>query len=244
MIEITLKVTALQMIEIGKVMADTVATTTVDGVPISDYVAGATGPNANQINGDDLKLTVEDEVIPLTTDTSVAISGVTGPHADQVAADAFAAGTVVKVNDPITDETPPPPVTDVPMAKGINGQLIAWDARIHGSAKKTNADGTWRLKQGIDRTTLVPQVEAELLAVGKPAAEPDSDNIPPPPADTTVVVATTFVELLPLITVAKANGTLTDEKINEVCKELGLAQFGLIATKPDLIPQAVKLLGV
>lgn len=208
--------------------------------------------------------------------------------AASVAADAFAGNAeegaestaTPPAADPSASSVPgdtPPPSAGVELAKGMNGQMIPWDARIHGAAKKTNADGSWRLKQGIDRDVLVPQVEAELLAAqqaGKPAVSagasipPAADTpapaapqttapaavplasaaTPPPPATTPAPPAagkpTTFAELLPLVTAAKAAGTLTDEKIAEASTALGLGQFGLIATRPDLIPQMVELLGV
>lgn len=212
--------------------------------------------------------------------------------AASVAADAFAGNaeggaestTTPPAADPSASSVPgdtPPPPAGVELAKGMNGQMIPWDARIHGAAKKTNADGSWRLKQGVDRDVLVPQVEAELLAAqqaGKPvetadasippaadtpapaapqttapaAVPPASAATPPPPATTQAATPpppaagkpTTFAELLPLVTAAKAAGTLTDEKIAEASTALGLGQFGLIATRPDLIPQMVELLGV
>lgn len=169
------------------------------------------------------------------------------------AAEAFAAATV---------ETPPA-ITAANTVLDSKG--LPWDARIHGKAKVTNADGSWRFKQGIDRVIYVPQIEAELrgalAAVPKPAeaaaeaqavvqqdapintavdAAPAVNTTPPPPP----AGPTTFVELLPLITAAKTAGTITDEKLAQVTAKLGLAQFGLIATRPDLIPEAAKLLGV
>lgn len=126
---------------------------------------------------------------------------------------------------------------------------LPWDARIHGQDKKKNADGTWKFIRGIDRDTIVPEVEAELrqaLAAVPSEASTDSsaaagpDTAPSPPS----AGPTTFQELLPLVTAAKNEGRLTDAKLEEVCKELGLPKFGLIATREDLIPQAAELLGV
>jgi hypothetical protein len=57
-------------------------------------------------------------------------------------------------------------------------KTIPWDERIHASSKSKNADQTWRYKKGVDRITLVPQVEAELL--GKtPELETHLDEPPP-----------------------------------------------------------------
>lgn len=189
--------------------------------------------------------------------------------AASVAADAFAGnaegGAESTATSPVADpsassvpgDTPPPPA-GVELAKGMNGQQIPWDARIHGSAKKKNADGSWRLKQGVDRDVLVSQVEAELLSAQQARKPAETADTPAPAAPQTTAPAasaatppppaagkpTTFAELLPLVTAAKAAGTLTDEKIAEASTVLGLGQFGLIATRPDLIPQMVELLGV
>lgn len=151
----------------------------------------------------------------------------------------------------------PPPPADVELAKGQCGEMIPWDARIHGKARKTNADGSWRLLQGIDRDKLVPEVEAELLAVlnaGKPAAtaaQPTEPVVPPAEVSTpaTVQVAppaapTTFAEFLPLVTAAKQSGKITDEMITAAVDKLGIGKFGMIAARPDLIPQMAELLGV
>lgn len=260
LIEIKLQVTPVQLSAIAQLL------TGETPAPLA-AIPAAPGPSTTA---------VDDQLTPAAEETA------------SVAADAFAGNAegaaestaTPPVADPSASSVPgdtPPPPAGVELAKGMNGQMIPWDARIHGAAKKTNADGTWRLKQGVDRDVLVPQVEAELLAAqqaGKPAetadasippaadtpapaapqttapaaVPPASAATPPPPATTPAPPAagkpTTFAELLPLVTAAKAAGTLTDEKIAEASTALGLGQFGLIATRPDLIPQMVELLGV
>ena len=73
-------------------------------------------------------------------------------------------------------------------------------------------------------------------------------NVPAPiqaPVPTPASVApTTFHQLLPRVTAAKNAGTLTDAQITAACEQMGIPAFGLIATRPDLVPQAALLLGV
>lgn len=171
------------------------------------------------------------------------------------------------------DTPPPPPPSDIPLAKSTTGVMIPWDARIHGAAKKINAGGDWKLLKGVDRDNLVPQVEAELAALmaGKPSTgqttshpvEPQSvsadtppppppsslfnDDTPPPPPpaeESGPKVISTFPELLPLVTGAKAAGTLTDERINQVIAEIGLTKFGELAVRTDLVAKFAELAGV
>lgn len=65
-------------------------------------------------------------------------------------------------------------------------------------------------------------------------------NTPAPAVET----PQTFADLLPLVTAAKAAGTLTDETITEVIGAMGLQNFGLLSTRPDLIPGAAMALGL
>lgn len=162
------------------------------------------------------------------------------------------------------DTPPPPPPADVQLAKSTStGQLIPWDERIHAASKKINAgDGTWRLKKGVDRDNLVPAVEEELAGkqsngqtTSPPVEQPSVQNAepspttsesasvnntppPPPPAETTAPTTIgTFPELLPLVTAAKAAGTLTDDRINEIIAEMGLTKFGELAVRTDKVAE-------
>lgn len=84
-----------------------------------------------------------------------------------------------------------------------------------------------------DATGLVPKPLANVPA-------PIQAPVPTPSS----VVPTTFHQLLPRVTAAKNAGTLTDAQITAACEQMGIAAFGLIATRPDLVPQAAQLLGV
>lgn len=176
------------------------------------------------------EILLDSEIPPVT------ISGPTG------AGKTVILGSDTPPEPPVTDIPPPPDetVTDTPpppdmsnLAKGQKGQMIPWDERIHATSKSINADGTWRLKQKVDKDTLVPMVEAELAA-----------SVPPPPPPSTDGKPSTFGELLPVVTKMKADGALTDEMLASACEKVGLTQFGQIAVKPELIPQFVEALGL
>ena len=283
MIKLELEVTPKQMTAIGQVLSGHMPVV-LDTPLTRDELPARVDQDTKPIAADP-DLSQYPIVKPGDT---VKISGATGPDADAIngehqitspAADAFAADAEQEQEPGKSVTVKTPPATSVlqntnaqsvggDLAKGQNGQMIPWDARIHGKAKNKNADGSWRLVQGVDRDTLVPQVEAELVAAlaAKPAegavvpspeqlattqqssavvtttAPAAAPSVPSPPNAT--AKPTTFHELLPLVTAAKAAGTLTDETIANACAELGLATFGLIATRPDLIPQAAELLGV
>lgn len=246
----------------GGTMADEQSPKPEAGKPANSATETVTPHHGSPIQS----TTTQTEAVTPVPDATAADTPPPPPAADPATTSTAGETFQQAAPPPVTADpaTTPTVNTTVELAKGQNGQQIPWDARIHGKAKKTNADGTWRLIQGVNRETTVPTVEAELVAAlaaapkpaviatasttqqSKPATSVASTAVhagdTPPPPDSTV--PTTFAELLPLVTAAKAAGTLTDEQITAACKTLGLAQFGLIATRPDLIPQAAQLLGV
>lgn len=119
------------------------------------------------------------------------------------------------------------------LAPGLDKSGCPWDARIHASSKAFIADGTWRLKRGVD-PALVESVKAELSQGEEPVVEtvqpiaapvavaPAAPPIetpavaalaaaapaaPAPPALAAPVAITTYAELIPRIT-AQANAKL------------------------------------
>lgn len=82
--------------------------------------------------------------------------------------------------------TPPPPATEVepedaPFVGTVDSEGMPWDERIHASTKSVIANGTWKLKRGVDQA-LVAQVKAELMG-NDTSATPNSESTPPPPAE-------------------------------------------------------------
>lgn len=65
-------------------------------------------------------------------------------------------------------------------------------------------------------------------------------NIPPPPPAAEATAPTTistFPELLPLVTAAKAAGNLNDDRINAIIAEMGLTKFGELAVRTDKVAE-------
>lgn len=163
-----------------------------------------------------------------------------------------------------TTTTPPATTHDLTqLAKDSTGVMVPWDARIHGDKKAINGDGSWRYIKSIDKVNLVPQVEAELRALVPAApATTTTTETPAPPSQTAATEATaaalatqvatttttagpmTFPELVTKIQPLRGDGTITNAKLHEVAVALKIANFGILATRADLIPQAATMLGV
>lgn len=131
----------------------------------------------------------------------------------------------------------------------VNG--LPWDARINGSTKTKNADGSWRMKRGVE-PLLVEQVQVELrtimalpqaapvAAVGMPYAPP-----PPPVAPVTPTAPPApagdpraqFVGLVGRVASAMSAGKITQDQVNAVCAGVGLPAIPMLANRLDLVPQ-------
>lgn len=260
-IKLEMEVTPDQMIAIGQVLGGVVE------LPFA-VIPGAVEVTIDKdVQAGDI-ITTDDVVTTEGTDTPPP------PAAEEVPAPPKSAATAEESQSatPTGPATAASTVATSPGDVELDANGLPWDARIHGKAKKQNADKTWKYIKGIDRETLVPQVEAELralLASAPPAtstagslfeqATPtggDNDlatTTPPPPAETPASVSstpTTFPVLLPLVTAAKANGTITDEQINKACLKLklvdgeGNARFGNLAVKPELVAKFAEALGL
>jgi hypothetical protein len=70
---------------------------------------------------------------------------------------------------------------------------LPWDARIHSSSKALNADGTWRVRRGLN-PVIKNQVEAELRAPKVPAMP---GNVPPAPPAPVAAGSDTAVAVVP-----------------------------------------------
>lgn len=84
-----------------------------------------------------------------------------------------------------------------PGAAATDSEGNVWDIRIHSGGKSTIANGTWKLKKGVDRA-LVDQVNAQnraLMATPLPAATPS--NVVALPSLAPVVAALPNLPTLP-----------------------------------------------
>lgn len=175
MIKLELEVTTAQLVAIAAVLADSDENAVVD---IPSPTIADIGAVAQAEHGDNTAGT-------MFANSPESVQG----HLHQGAYQEKEPVAVVES----TAVTPIPPV-GCQLAKSTStGKMIPWDNRIHASSKKVNADGTWRLKPGIDRENLLPQVEAELAALvaDMPAVAPTPPaSVPAPnPIEQTATVA-------------------------------------------------------
>ena len=162
------------------------------------------------------------EVVPVVTDAELS---------PQEEADA----TGQRIDDMVAAASEPAaPATAAPSGvaeRDKNGLL--WDVRIHASSKAVIADGTWRLKRGVD-PALVEQVTAELSQGEEPVVETVQPVAPAPPVETPVAAApappvetpvavapiTVYTDLITLITDRAAPGTPGTLEPNDVLDAL------------------------
>lgn len=162
---------------------------------------------------------------------------------------------VASASAPLTQTTSG--ATAAPAASGVelDSAGLPYDVRIHSAGKSKIADGTWKLKKGVDKG-LVAQVNAQnkqLLGQALPAATPDTAALPtlptlpagaaalptlPPvvavPDATAEIVVTDYPSFAQFVAqqVVKHGQKATDE-LNR-----GLAHYGLVdpATQTPQLP--------
>jgi hypothetical protein len=150
---------------------------------------------------------------------------------------------------------------------------LPWDGRIHASTRAKNADGTWRMRRGIEealvaavtgelRQTMapvIPQPPAQAVpAIPKPPFVPSV--VPPVPqasitpetalvgavltASHSDVPALTFPKLMQLITTAFTSKALSQEQIKAAIEAAGLPSLPMLASRPDLVQGVADSLGL
>jgi len=145
-------------------------------------------------------------------------------------------------DNPSPEVTEPNPAvfTDQP---GVDKEVILdannlpWDVRIHSKAQSFNADGTWKYLRGVDRETLVPQVEAELKAKYAQADTPPAPPAPPVAAESDI---TTFAGLVEGI---NSKG-ITSDQVNAALETADVPSMIMLARTPDKVPTVAGLLGL
>lgn len=144
------------------------------------------------------------------------------------------------------------PIPQVPVDK----EGLPWDHRIHASTKTFIADGTWKLKRGVDAAEVVmvkEQLKALMcvptfVAVVNPDRVPFAPVIsappapPPPPAPTShylinqVPPTVTLTDLIARMSAAIVAGKMTQATVSEMCAKHGVSEFMLLSSRPDLLP--------
>ena len=122
------------------------------------------------------------------------------------------------------DEIAPPPMGE------LDDHGTPWNSEFHSRAKTKLADGSWRLKRGVD------------------AYEPHKADITPPPAPIPVAPPVEdfiveifepvedFPALMDLLTKAVAKKQITMPEVIEITTALGAPNVPALGTLPGLVP--------
>lgn len=181
---------------------------------------------------------------------------------------AAVASPIAPVAMPASSELPPAPTPFVPTPAAAAGapsepaaplipapgvdldtKGLPWDDRIHASTKSKIADGSWKMKRGVE-DVLVTQVEAELRArVAQPASAPapavaaapapfvpPAASLAPAPAVASLEPAT-FEQIMPRVTAAVIAGRIPQTALGQACAANGLASIVALQSSPALVPQ-------
>ena len=163
------------------------------------------------------------------------------------------------------DDAPTPPIVGAPQSLAavgveLDSEGYPWDHRIHASTKTKIADGSWKVKRGID-TTLIDQVRAEFdRAASVPAGmvppipqaaavEPVPSQPAPTPTPPVVIApapagtekptnpAILFTTTLKLYAEAVAAGKIAEGSGEAWAKQVGLPSLASLVARPDLCGQ-------
>lgn len=145
---------------------------------------------------------------------------------------------------PTSEELPPPPPgqDDSHGPVEIDKDGVPWDDRIHSSSGgKTNA-GFWKKQRNVD-AKLHKSITAELkAAAGDPSPPPPAP--PEPPAAEAPDSAWTWPDLLRATTAGFAAKVYTLEQRAAALEAVGVAEFPLLSTKPELYDAFAMALGL
>lgn len=134
----------------------------------------------------------------------------------------------------VSTATPVAPTTVVsepaeePFIGDVDAEGMPWDERIHASTKSVVANGTWKLKRGVDQS-LVAQVKAELMG-NDTSPMPSNESTPPPPAEPIVeatpppvveAVVTPSVDSFRKLVSDITKAVLAPDYVQGVCRDLG-----------------------
>lgn len=132
----------------------------------------------------------------------------------------------------------PPVSPNVPVGVELDVTGTPWDGRIHSVGKSKVANGTWRLRRGVDSDAVASIVtEHHLASVAPP---PPPIGVPPVPAASVM----SFGTLMQLITARTVSGEMTPGEMAAALREAGLPTIPVLATRPDLIGAAAHALGL
>lgn len=158
------------------------------------------------------------------------------------------------------------PTASVPPSGSLDSRGFPWDERIHSGNRKTNADGTWAKRRGVQKI-VTSKVENEYRAQGfgvagaapapAPAAvtPPPSAVTPPPAAAVTppppvaappapAADPQAFVNLVNHLGTLLSGGELTQAQVAQAVQAMGLVNLPELQKCPERIPELKTLLGI
>ena len=158
------------------------------------------------------------------------------------------AATTAAAPAPLVTTPGPLPTTELDI-KGI-----PWDGRIHASSKNKVADGSWRLKRGVD-PEVVKQITEQIkqtMAAPAPVAGAAPSGLaaqPWPFADPAAGGGDTpppinFAWLMGILPIKITAGELTPKMVTEACNVFGVPTLPDLAAREDLVPSVAKALGL
>ena len=171
---------------------------------------------------------------------------VTSPEPTNVFAQAAATSVA-----PATPVAPPIAAPAPSGNRDKNG--LPWDGRIHASSKALVADGSWRMKRGVDDALVATVTAALRTAAAAPAggglagmpwpfatsaADVQPLQAPPPPP------ANAYASLMAQVSQRIAGGSITVQQVTDACVALGVPSVAELATREDLVPFVAQALGV
>lgn len=111
-----------------------------------------------------------------------------------------------------------PPVLETVEPVDING--TTWNHLIHASTKTFVADGTWKLRRGTtaDDVKLVKAIETMVTPLSPYIEE------------------LSFTSLISAASDAILEGKLTQDQVVTACHKIGISEFALLSSRPDLLP--------
>lgn len=175
-----------------------------------------------------------------------------GIKATQVHDEIIVEMTAAEFKERFPADAPPPPEADhAPMtpsekeaepseydvsppaagAAELDSAGLPWDERIHSSGKSFLADGTWRLKRGVDDETMQAVTDELKQVMAVPT---------PPTVDAPQGKVTTLAQFAKACTDKEIGAML----VTAAVQDAGLQSVGQLSARPDLIPQIAEKLGL
>ncbi len=146
----------------------------------------------------------------------------------------------------MTGSPPPPPASLQSIAQSpVDSKGYTWDERIHAKAKTTIADGSFKLKKGVDKALVAQILPTLFRGVATAAVAPASaTGAPPPPPVTTAIPASNSDPvdvggLMNWVVKLTAEQRLDIPTVTSLIEQSGIPGLHLISEHPDKVATVV-----